>query len=485
MASPAQTWLSSHNNAIPALDLHHQQAIEFLGSKSRTLGDLAVVIARDPGMCLALYQKVNGQLEKAGKCSVDTARTAIGLLGDEAISRLIKSQKCLSKVISNQDNIRAYHQLLSRCYHAQIQLDRFISIQQIRAIDEVREATLLHHLGEIFICLNDHKRYQLYLDEIQNRKNRIESARAAFGFTPEELGQLLAKAWKLPELVLDSLIPNEHAGLKARLIQLASRVASQGDISWHGEPMTQIVRQCAEYLNKPVNGFDQHIQQAAIDAARSCPIDDVFPAAARIILQPDRPKPQKSAAPIAKPAAPIKPKAKSDVMKTDLASWFKRLLASPSCDQGRILDLVLNHLHSELQLKPVVFLGYTQEKKHLIARRGKGISKQSPITKLKFDSANGLVKLLMQKSQAFWVDSEKREKYAKVIPPELTAAFPSQNLFMMSVFCGEKPLGLLIATPAINASQSERACYLKFRNAIQLTGKALNYLEKRSHRPAA
>lgn len=485
MASPAQTWLSSHNNAIPALDLHHQQAIEFLGSKSRTRGDLAVVIARDPGMCLALYQKVNGQLEKAGKCSVDTTRTAIGLLGDEAIATLIKSQKCLSKVKPNRDNIRAYYQLLSRCYHAQIQLDRFISIQQIKAIDEVREATLLHHLGEIFICLNDHQRYQQYLDAITNQKSRRESASETFGFTPEELGQLIAKEWKLPELVLDSLIPNEQAGLKPRLIQLASRVASQADISWHGEPMSQIVRQCAEYLNKPVNGFDQHIQQAAIDAARSCPIPDVFPAASRLILQPDRPKTQKSATANTKPPAPIKPKAKSDVMKTDLASWFKRLLASPSCDQGRILDLALNHLNSELQLAPVVFLGYNPEKTHLVARKGKGIPQQSPIKKLTFDSTNGLVKLLMQKSQAFWVDNEKREKYAKIIPAELSATFPCENLFMMSVFCGDKPLGLLIAVPGTGASQSQRASYLKFRTAIQLTGKALNYLQKRLHRSAA
>ena len=74
----ARNWLSSHHDIIPSLEVHHRQALEILEDQTRTVRELADVIALDPGMSVSLYQEVNGKLHRVGKQFVDSVHSALG-----------------------------------------------------------------------------------------------------------------------------------------------------------------------------------------------------------------------------------------------------------------------------------------------------------------------------------------------------------------------------------------------------------------------
>ena len=58
----ARSWLSSHHDIIPALAIYHRQALETLENHTKTVRDLANIVALDPGMSVSLYHEVNSRL---------------------------------------------------------------------------------------------------------------------------------------------------------------------------------------------------------------------------------------------------------------------------------------------------------------------------------------------------------------------------------------------------------------------------------------
>ncbi|MDH3389237.1 MAG: HDOD domain-containing protein [Gammaproteobacteria bacterium] len=267
----ARNWLSSHRGVIPALEVHHRRALEVLEDHSCTIRDLADVIALDPGMSVSVYHEANGKLHRRGKPVVDSIHSALGLLGDSAIADLVMQHKVLNETHPDALRRQSYHQLLSRSYHLLAQLDHFIGIQGIRAVNEIRSAALLHNIGEFCACLFDHAQYQKYQEEFRKLGSDANSARPIFGFNFHELGRIYAEKFYLPALVIESLDENIPTGRKARLIQLAADLSHQAETGWYHTSMKATEEVCAAYLNQSLEGFEKHLQQVAIECARRSP----------------------------------------------------------------------------------------------------------------------------------------------------------------------------------------------------------------------
>ena len=347
----AGRWLSSHHDIIPALEIHHHNALETLADQGKTLRDLADIIALDPGMSVSLYHEVNLKLQNTGRHSVDSVHDALALLGDSAIADLVMQHRVLSETHPDLAHRQSYHQLVSRSYLLLAQLDSFVAIQGIKSVNEIRSAALLHDIGEYCACLFDHDRYQQYQQQFHRNGAETNAARAVFGFDFHEVGRLYAAKSSLPALVSESLDEKVPPGRRARLIQLAADVSHQAEIGWYHSAMKATEEICAAYLNQSFDGFGKKLQQVAIEAARRCPFDDVLPAAARLIMLPDRQAP----APV-RPAHPVRPvePAANDSSTSDFEIRIQSLLTSQRATQAHLLDLLLTHLHDDLHLSRVV-----------------------------------------------------------------------------------------------------------------------------------
>jgi hypothetical protein len=360
---------------------------------------------------------------------------------------------------------------MSRTYHLLAQLDHFISFQGIHAINEIRSAALLHNVGEFCACLFDHDHYQQYQAKFRHLGSDANSAKPVFGFDFHELGRRYAEKSFLPALVSESLDENIPAGRKPRLIQLAADVSHQAEVGWYHTSMKATEEVCAAYLNQSLEGFDKHLQAVAIESARHCMFDDVLPAASRLIMLPDLEAPS---APTPEPAS--KP--------TDSAHEFEAritaLLQTANPTQAQLLDLLLGHLHDDLHLARVVLMLLSPDKTKLGTRAGKGLDEHSPIRKLVIDiSSPNLLKTLIAKPQALWVESDDYQKYEASLPAKFKAGFLHESFYLMSLHVAGRPVGLIYCDRAQAVNRLEKLSYIKFKSAITLTGKALSYLVKR------
>jgi len=469
----ARTWLSSHHNVIPALETHHRQALQTLDDHSKTVGDLAAVIALDPGMSISLYHEVNSRLQRSGK-RAESVQAALSLLSDSAIADLVMQHKVLHETHPDALRRQAYHQLVSRSYHLLAQLDYFISLQGIGAVNEIRSAALLHNIGEFCACLFDYERYQQYQAKFLVNGIDANSSKTVFSFDFHELGRIYAEKSYLPALVTESLDENIPKGRKARLIQLAADVSHQAEVGWYHSSMQATEQVCAAYLNQSLEDFDKHLQQVAIGAARSCPFSDVLPAAVRLIMLPDLAKRAQS-------VNETRPKAASDGHEFD--NRVKALLQTSRPTQAQLLELLLTHLHDELHLSRVVLMLLSPDKTKLGTRAGKGIDEHSPIRTLVIDiSRENLLKTLLLKPQSIWIDSGSYPKFEAALPARFKAGFVHENFFLMSLHVAGKAVGMVFCDRAQAVSELDKITYLKFKSAIALTSKALTSLARQKQK---
>ncbi|MCP4874571.1 MAG: HDOD domain-containing protein [Gammaproteobacteria bacterium] len=472
----ARSWLSTHHELIPALGISHSKALETIEDHSKTVGDLADIIALDPGMSLSLFHDVNSKLLHSGKNGVDSVHAALSLLGDSAIADLVMQHKVLNESHLYAPGRQAYHQLMSRTYHLLAQLDHFIGSQGIRAIHEIRSAALLHNVGEFCACLFDQDNYRQYQARFLDLGSEANSAKPVFGFDFHELGRVYAEKSYLPALVTESLEQNILTGRKARLIQLAADISHQAEVGWYHSAMKATEEVCAAYLNQSLNGFYKHLQAVAIKSARHCPFDDVLPAAARLIIMPDRA--------IAKPVVPEPDKQQPDGQEFE--NRIKTLLETAQPTQAQILDLLLRHLHDDLHLTRVVLMLLSADKSKLGTRAGKGISELSPIRNLTIDISNAsLLKSLIGKPRALWIEPDDYHKYEASLPAKFKASFLHESFFLMSLHVAGKPVGMIFCDRAQAVTGLDKISYIKFKSAIMLVSNALTHLAKRNHQPAA
>ena len=467
----ARSWLTDHHEFLPALEVFHRQALETLEDHSKTVRDLADIIALDPGLSVSLYHEVNGRLRNSGKNPVESVHAALSLLGDSAIADLVMQHKVLNETHPDALRRQSYHQLMSRTLHLLAQLDRFIGLQGIRAVNEIRSAALLHNIGEYCACLFDHERYQQYQARFRELGIEANSAKPVFGFDFHELGRQYASKSYLPDLVTESLDENIPSGRKARLIQLAADVSHQAEVGWYHSSMKATEEVCAAYLNQSLDGFDKHLQAVAIECARNSPFDDVLPAAARLIMLPDLDTAEQ-------PAATVVEDRKSG--GDEFEGRIKALLKTSQPTQAQLLDLLLNHLHDDLHLTRVVLMLLSKDKTRLGTRAGRGIDEHSPIRTLVIDiNRESLLKKLLGKQQSLWVEPDNYDKYESALPTRFKESFLHESFFLMSMFVANKPVGMIFGDRARGVNRLDKSSYEQFKSAIRVTCQALTYLVKR------
>ena len=110
----------------------------------------------------------------------------------------------------------------------------------------------------------------------------------------------------------------------------------------------------------------------------------------------------------------------------------------------------------------------------------RGVEEESPFRKYKIELAKaGLLKILLNKPQAIWINSVNFKKYQHMIPTSLLASIMTNNFMAMSLFIGVKPIGIIYADRAGCAQAIDDSAFVQFKSLISLTSKALTLLAKK------
>lgn len=462
--SAAKTWLSSHDNAIPALDGLHRKAIQTLNRKTASLTDLADVIALDPGMSVALFDRVNANRSGHKRPRLDSIQSLLGLLGTPAVTDFVRQYKTLSDLALSNEIRQAYHQLISRNFHLMYQATQLIELQGMETTNEICAAATLHNVGEIYACLFDAKTYQRYQQAFHSSKNQFDSAEPIFGFSFKQLGALIADKKHLPDLACESQMQSTKTGRKARSIQFAAQITQQTEKGWNHDALEKSFAEAARFLGTSTHNLRSKLLSVALDAARDCPVDDVFPAIARVILLPS--------------IEPVVATAPAKIARTSAyGDKLKALIKYPRATQANVIELVVNELFEGLNFSRVALMLTAKDNSVITTRMSKGLGVESPLLKLQINMAqSGLIKNLLAKPQSLWVSSANFKKYEPLLPGVFRASCQSENFFLMSLFNGDKPIGLVFCDCT---RQLNETLYQQFKSHLMLTGKALGFLAQR------
>ncbi len=478
-----RVWLEDHNGQIPAIDDFHQQVIEMLEEGIAPLKDIADIIMLDPGMSIALLQKTNARLKKSRRPVADTIHTAMGMLGLPAITKLIHQLATLGNFSSNKATSDRFRQLLSQSHHAIAQLNIYAKLQGLQRIDDTRTAMLLHNIGEMYACLHDPDKYQSYHRQLYSKPDQSDLVSQVFGFDFLHLGILLSQQWALPDLLIESYKSQKNQSRKSSLIHLAGELAKQAELGWYHKSMLLAQINCASFLNLTTINTRQHIQSAALAAAKKSTISGIFPAAARLILLPDIDRP----AVVKKPAVE-KPQSVEvqSLGVQSIGAQMKALLQSSKATQSLIINLLLNYLFKDMGFSRVVLMTLSSDRKTLETRTGKGLDEGSSFLKLQLQIANaGLLKSLLLKPQALCLNASNYRKYESSLPGIFKATCLCDNFALMSIFIGNKPIGLIYCDRSVSGKAIDKATYDEFKTSIMTTSKALVFLAKRNTQSAA
>ena len=475
--SAAKIWVSEHQDKIPALDFFHHRALETLNNRTATVSDLADIITLDPGMSISLYHQVNSGAKNFEPSKPITIHHALNHLGDSAIVDLVTQHKTLSDIYPETEIQQAYHQLMSQNFHLLSQLEYLITIQNVRSVREIRSAAILHNLGEFYTCLFDFEKYRYYQQWFHFLPSEVKSARPVFGFNFNELGRTLVEKIKLPEPVKESLVDNLNISHEARLIRLAGDISHHAETGWSHPAMIAALKVCASYLNLPHRQFAKQARNIAIQSARNFPVNDVLPAAARLILLPDVKKP-----------AQAKKRKRIDTAQPALAMLrddIMVLVDTPNASQAQILRSLLDNLHDELHFSKVVIILCSAHRDILFTYLSKGLIHDSPFHELQIEIAqSGLFRALLSKPRALWINSENYSYYSPLLPDIFKKICYSENYFLTSIFSGKKSIGLIYCDRSNALNKLNEQAYSEFKSCVSFANKGLTFLSQRDRSKA-
>ncbi len=466
----AQRWLDNHPFSLPAVDVLQQQAQKVLRGRLSSLAELADAIALDPGMTVSLFHQVNSQLVRSGRHPVGNVHSALGLLGEGARADLILQHKTINDTIKDESVQRSYYQLISRNYNLLEQLRYFISLEGIHDYHEVLNAGVLHNIGEFCACLHDPELYARYQREFYRQGSEINSAKAVFGFDFQDLGTVLCRHLHLGELVTESMHLSKAATRKAHLVQLAADISHQAEKSWYSDSMRATQEVCSAYLSLSLEHLEKECHQAALKAARECPLPDVLSAAARLIMLPDV---EGAEVPL-----DIKQEAPKQLSFEDR---IREVLKKPDVSQAAVINELLDYLHDDSHLSRVVMMILSKDRKSVGVKATRGLDEQSPIQRQVLRMAkNTLFQSIMKKPAAVWIETGNFQKFERMLSDAFKAGFLTENFFLMSLFLGERPVALVFGDRSHAVNPLDKNTYQVFKNSVLLASKALNVVAKRN-----
>ncbi len=469
----AQLWMQNHSHIVPALAVNHDAILELFEDEHQA-HNLADLTTRDPGLYLGLLKKVNARRSpSSGLEAVDSPQAAFSLLGDHATQVLFKSFPVAEKQLKDAEQLSAFLQIISRSFHNKEQTEKWARLTGYNQISPLTLAGLLAYSGELLCCCYDFDRYRKFLASDLSEQDEEQ----IFGFRFEELTLALAEKFNFPSLMIRSIPIKQDTGQRSQLVKYLSIICRYCEQDWYSEKIRLIEQQFAEYLQQPLDKVVHEIHQFSVQAARNRVLKDSWHAAAKLILLPEIKKPKPSVEAADQIAATQPPSSGYE----EVLRKIRELLKNPKATQSQILNTCIHGLHDDIGLTKVNLLLLSKDQSLLQSRMNVGLNPESPLRHFKIEvSKAGLLKMLLNKPQAIWINNSSFSKYQKIIPQSFQASIRTNNFFAMSLFINERPIGIIFADQSESSNSLNQEIFNQFKHTIVTTSKALTFILKRS-----
>ncbi|HFC53223.1 MAG TPA: HDOD domain-containing protein [Gammaproteobacteria bacterium] len=414
---------------------------------------LSEFILRDPGVASFLLSTANGVHHQHFGMPVTTVEHAAMMLGlnrMETIHRqlpVIDPEHC-----SEQEKMLV--KIYSRAWHASCQAMIWSRLRVDMVPGEVSLATLLRGVGEMAVwAFQPDKAAEVEEELIHDEGERIREGaqKRVLGFSYDALSAALAREWKLPLLVHESLDPENSSRPRIRIILLALRVARLAERGWYSPQMNSAIEEVAGVLHMSRAEMTSIVHRAAVSAARAHRTFAVVPAAARLLFEP-APAPVHDSARStgttrSAVTAPERCREQAGLTpKLEIYRQSRERLEQIEDLQPTVPTIVrqaLRGIHEGIGMHRAVYASCAPDGESLKVRAVHGCEGGTGFgpPHLVLQPPN-LFTRMMEKPTSIWINDANRAKLRYLLPASLLELLGCDSFFARSIFIDGRPEGL-------------------------------------------
>ncbi|MDX1519959.1 MAG: HDOD domain-containing protein [Gammaproteobacteria bacterium] len=435
MSDSPEHWLHQYaGDPLPILRASRQFFEAQQQNPSVNISRLWATASRDPGLCLN-FLRLAGRSRKTRVISVQHAMRMLGM------PRVLSLPQQLPLVEETLDRDIQQRVLIAcaRTMHTCRQSLDWTGLLYDCTIEDIATAGIMSCLSEYLVYCCDPDRARAIEAQGKNASTGTdEAARQILGFTMQELGLRASQVWSLPELVCESYRPVTQDCLKSRLPALARMLCLEVENGWYSEMARELTGRIASTLSKPHEYMTRRIHITAVYSSREITrvYPSITPPAVSLIRLPDSAHPKTNVVRLTANAV------QSNLVKNCLT----QIRTMENADIPKILSLSFRAMVKGMGLSRVCFAVRSKDPGVLVTKfiftgdRDSRMKNQ----RLPFDE-NPLVRIIMEKQQAVWVNDSNAGKHLPLLSTRFQSCTDSRNFFLMSVFAGDKAVGLFYA----------------------------------------
>ena len=458
------------NGQLPVLDATLEQFNELSEEKTTRHQHLAEIIRSDIGFTLAMFRNINTALP-AGRDPVANVEHAISMNG---VPRTLSIGEELVRFSALPENAQTQlKNLYSQAMHAS-QYCKNMTMQMRLPDAEMNSNNIkMMNLAEVLLWTNEPGFMSDYEGQFGIAGQTVPES--LLNLSMRGLGLALASSWKLPNDLQQALAAYNDVNLLPKIMITATEIARQTTDNWHTDDYFALLDFWHEQTEIPVDRFENSLHQLAAETARQIhgmglpePAYTLFFEAPKKARQADETEIDESEFK-AKKKKPVKPKSAAVAEKTATKPEKK-----PSPLQN-IMTEKMRDIQKLCGVNRVMFAMLNADRTQLSVRFVLGGSKEDALRKYRVAmSEKTLCSILMSKPQSVHLKRSNYKKYLQLIPEPMQQSINCKNLFAMSLFVKDKPVGLFLSDSSdgeLNSNQYNNFKKICNQAADLLSGK--------------
>ncbi len=430
---------------------------DILNDDKKGAMELASIILQDPNLTVKLLKISNSPYYNPSRDKMVTVSRAIIMIGFNVIRDLTLACSFFESILSSFNKEQACEEV-AQAIHAAVHAKSIALATRDVSPEEVFIAALLNRIGSIsFWCFCDQQGEQIQaLVKLQNL-SRTDAESHVLGFRLVDLSLCLSKAWKLGELIEESISPSALTkNPRVELVQLGYEIVDALKAGSNSKKYTECIgkivvltkqpRQVieAQFKNNTAIAFDFARQLGASVAAKIIQgsLND------SLVLEESDPVIDKKQ---------LQFQISQDVMS----------IISNQIDINLLLETVLEGINRTIDMDRTIFSLLMTDKQSLREKLSLGWHKETYGQKILFHISKSPPNLffhVLSSSQAFW---SKPDEHAKLYLLSDVNAIGKHESFLMPIYSNNTPIGLIYADRALSKRPMTEEDFSVFKHFVQ------------------
>lgn len=260
---------------LPTLSTVYYNLQKILSDPNATAKEVGNAIEDDQALTSKILKLVNSAYFGFPK-RISTITHSVIILGFKEIKNIALSVSIIDMFADKEeteclDRAEFWRHSLAVAICSNV-IAKKVDVNKLEDAEVAFVAGLLHDIGKAILDLYLHRHY---IDAIQNSKENksliIETEKETFGFTHQEIGQLLLEKWNLPSELISvvSLHNNPHKCSKFKkeyglvsIVHVADIIVRAMNLGLGGDPYVPMIeKSCWEYLELSLNQIEIIIEE--------------------------------------------------------------------------------------------------------------------------------------------------------------------------------------------------------------------------------